>query len=409
MNILYVDHYAGSLDMGMEFRPYYLAREWQKLGHKVRIVGASFSHLRVAQPAVNHDFEIQSIDGIEYQWIKTVTYDKNGSARAISMFQFCGKLWLNAKKIVDEFQPDVVIGSSTYTFDTYPCQKIAKLAKAKYIHENHDLWPLTLTTIGKMSKYHPFCLLNEAGLKSALKNANNVVGVLPYAYEYFQEFGFKNLGKFTYIPNGVAKDDWENPKPLPKEHEELFENLEGKFIVLYIGGHALSNALDILIDTAEMFKDEKQVAFVSVGKGVDKNKLIEYAKDKNCDNFHFLPPVSKSVVPSVLKRGNLLYVGGEKSPLMQYGFGINKLYDYMLSGKPILYAIDSRNYEVLDAGCGFVCKNKDYEAMADIIRQTMNLPQDRLEQMSANGKKWVLENCEYSALAHKFLAVIANC
>ena len=37
MNILYIDHYAGSPEMGMEFRPYYFAREWEKLGHGVRV------------------------------------------------------------------------------------------------------------------------------------------------------------------------------------------------------------------------------------------------------------------------------------------------------------------------------------------------------------------------------------
>ena len=52
MNILYIDHYAGSLSMGMEFRPYYLAREWKKLGHTVRIIGADYSHLRKNNPSV---------------------------------------------------------------------------------------------------------------------------------------------------------------------------------------------------------------------------------------------------------------------------------------------------------------------------------------------------------------------
>ena len=70
MNILYINHYAGSLEMGMEFRPYYLAREWQKMGHKVRIIAASYSHLRKHNPSVKKDFDIQMIDGTEHAVIQ---------------------------------------------------------------------------------------------------------------------------------------------------------------------------------------------------------------------------------------------------------------------------------------------------------------------------------------------------
>ena len=67
MNILYIDHYAGSMSMGMEFRPYYFAREWQKMGHRVRIISANFSHLRKTNPEIKDDFAIQTVDGVEFQ------------------------------------------------------------------------------------------------------------------------------------------------------------------------------------------------------------------------------------------------------------------------------------------------------------------------------------------------------
>ena len=50
MNILYLNHYAGSPALGMEYRPYYLAREWVRLGHRVQMLAADFSHVRARQP-----------------------------------------------------------------------------------------------------------------------------------------------------------------------------------------------------------------------------------------------------------------------------------------------------------------------------------------------------------------------
>ena len=33
--------------------------------------------------------QIQTIDGIQFQWIKTGTYEGNGLARALTLYQFC--------------------------------------------------------------------------------------------------------------------------------------------------------------------------------------------------------------------------------------------------------------------------------------------------------------------------------
>ncbi|MDO4204693.1 MAG: glycosyltransferase family 4 protein [Selenomonadaceae bacterium] len=423
MNILYVNHYAGSLSLGMEFRPYYLAREWVKEGHRVRIIGASFSHLRVNQPVVRKDFEIQNIDGIEYQWVKTCSYSHNGAARAISMFQFCGKLLWHAEEIAEDFCPDVVIGSSTYTFDTYPCQRIRdfsnKLKKSSksaknnktpthclYIHENHDLWPLTLTAIGGMNPWHPFCLLNEAGLKSALMQADEVVCVLPFAYEYFKEFGFSDMSRFHHIPNGVALEDWEQPEPLPEEHKKLFAKLQGEFIVLYVGGHALSNRLELLIEVAEKLRGRNDIAFVLAGKGVEKDKLINLAKEKACSNVYFLPAVNKKAVPALLSYGSVLYVGAEASPITRYGAGLNKVYDYMMASKPILYAVSSPNKEVVDAGCGWISPSDDAELIYENILKAAELHDEELKIMGECGHNWVLKNCEYKALANEFISLV---
>lgn len=64
MNIVYIDYYAGSISMGMEFRPYDLSCEWIKGGHSVTIIVADYSHLRTKNPVVSKDLEEEIIDGI---------------------------------------------------------------------------------------------------------------------------------------------------------------------------------------------------------------------------------------------------------------------------------------------------------------------------------------------------------
>src|SRR6516225_5298354 len=99
MNILYVNHYAGSLRHGMEYRPFYLAREWVKAGHQVRIVAASFSHVRSRQPDVRAKIQSERIEGVDYVWLKTPSYDSNGLKRFWNMLVFCWRLFRHSAAV----------------------------------------------------------------------------------------------------------------------------------------------------------------------------------------------------------------------------------------------------------------------------------------------------------------------
>ena len=186
MNILLINHYAGSPNMGMEFRPYYFAREWIKKGHNVSIIASDFSHLRRINPKIRNDFDKSVIDGISFYWIKTLRYNSNGLKRAISMFEFVLKANRCAKWIISEINPDIVICSSTYPLDTFVGQKIKRLShkKVKLVHEIHDMWPLTPVELGNMSKNNPFIRILQIAENSFCKNADEIVSLLPEAKGY---------------------------------------------------------------------------------------------------------------------------------------------------------------------------------------------------------------------------------
>lgn len=408
MRILYVDHYAGSISMGMEFRPYYFAKEWQKLGHSVRIIGADYSHLRIKQPIVDKNFAVDQHDQIEYQWIKTLKYNGNGSKRAISIFQFVFMLWLAAGRIAKDFNPDIVISSSTYPLDAYACNRIAKKAKAKYIHEAHDMWPATLIEMGGMSTKHPFVRLMAISEKYAYSHSEKVVSVLPNTLQHMIKHGLSSPEKFVYIPNGIVPEDWETIEELDGEHCKLFDQLhnDNRFIVGYLGGHALTNALDTFIDAAIKLKNNKDVMFVLIGKGVEKQKLINRVKSEGLNNVVFLPPVRKSQVPAALRNMDALYIGAAASPLYRFGISMNKLYDYMMAGKPIIFGIRAANNEVSEANCGLTIEPESANSLVQAIKILREMDPVERDTLGKNGKSWVLSNRKYEALAKVFLKVM---
>ena len=404
MNILYINHYAGSPEMGMEFRPYYLSREWVKMGHKVTIIAGNFSHLRQKNPAVDHDFQEEWIDGINYVWIKSGEYEGNGVKRAFSMFRFVGKLWFHAEEIAKRYKPDVVIASSTYPLDTYAVQKIAKLAKAKYIHEVHDMWPATLYEVGGMSKSHPFVELMQVAEDSAYKHCDKCVSLLPYAKGYMVQHGL-NPEKFINIQNGVVKEEWENIEMLPVQHKCFFEEHEGSFVVGYFGGHAISNGLDNILDLAKCFiadKSKEKVIFVLVGNGVEKERLIKRATEENLINVYFLPSVSKKTIPELVKHFDCSFMTGISSPLYRFGLCLNKMYDSMMAGLPIICAFDAPETLVKKYHCGYQCRPEEKNEIVSAIKELASMPVAKRKQMGMNGKKTILEHFTYNILAKEF-------
>lgn len=402
MNILLINHYAGSPEMGMEFRPYYFAREWIKMGHHVDIVAADYSHLRMKNPKASADFQTEVLDGITYHWIKAGRYAGNGVKRALTMFRFVMKLWWKAGQIAKAWKPDVVITSSTYPLDTYAGQRIAKKCGARLIHEVHDMWPATLVELGGMSRTHPFILLLQMAENSCYKYSDYVVSLLPRTKAYMIQHGLKPE-KFVAIPNGVVVEDWEKPEALPEKHKRVLEKYkrDGKFIVGYFGGHALSNALDGLLDAAKEVKI-REIQFVLVGNGAEKERLVKRVRQENIGNVHFLPPVPKKTVPELLKYFDCSYIGLMPSPLYRFGICLNKMYDSMMAGKPILCAMDVKGSPVEEYGCGIMAKTGRSSETVQSVESLWRIAEEDRRAMGERGRQAVEKYFTYDILAEKF-------
>ena len=159
-NIWIINQYTGSPYHGMNYRSYYLAKEFVKTGHNVTIFSGSFSHLFINLPKTKGLFTEENIDGINYIWVKTPKYKSSKSfSRLLNMLAFMFVLF--CFNIFKMKKPDKIIISSLSLFPVLNAYIWSKIFKIEFIFEVRDIWPATLIEMGNISKTHPLVLFFE--------------------------------------------------------------------------------------------------------------------------------------------------------------------------------------------------------------------------------------------------------
>lgn len=404
MNILYLNHYAGSPSLGMEYRPYYFAREWVRAGDTVTIIAANFSHVRTKQPQKARE----ELDGIAYRWLPTPSYQGNGLGRVKNIWSFLHQVWQLAPALVAEHQPDVVIASSTYPMDIWVARHISRLANAKLIYEVHDLWPASPIELSGMPWWHPFILLCQKAENDAYRDADCVVSMLPKVAEHMAQHGL-DLRKLHIVPNGISPEEWfDVPAPLAGPLSHHLDSLKavGKTIVGYTGSHGLPNAMDVLLDAAALLR-KSSLSFVLVGSGHEKARLAQRVHDEGLNNVAMFDPIPKSQIPALLAHFDIAYIGWQRTPLYRFGIAPNKLMDYMMAGRTILHSVEAGNDPVTEAGCGLTVTPESPQAVVQGLLQLAAATPQQRRDMGQRGRAFVLAHHTYPVLAKQFLEAMA--
>ncbi|MBB3282893.1 glycosyltransferase family 4 protein [Mitsuaria sp. BK037] len=410
MKLLLINHYAGSPKHGMEFRPFYLAREWVRAGHQALILGASYSHVRTTQPEPG----MAAMSGVNYLFYDTPEYQGNGMGRVKNIWSFCRQVWKDADILAREFAPDVVIASSTYPMDVWVARRVAKLAKAKLVYEVHDLWPLSPIELSGMSKWHPFAMLCQKAENDAYRDADVVVSMLPKVHAHMAAHGL-DLKKLHIVPNGITLDEWsEHGEPLePAIQAHLdAERAAGRTVVGYAGSMGEPNALDVLLDAAKLLKERadpaaKALSVVLVGGGHLREHLEARVRDEAIGNVAMFPAIPKAQIPSLLKGFDIAYIGWQRTPIYRFGIAPNKLMDYLMAQRPVLHSVEAGNDPVAEAGAGLTVPPQDPKAVADGLLTLAAVPAGERAEMGRRGREFVLANHTYPVLAQRFIDAVS--
>ncbi|MNS18277.1 putative glycosyl transferase [compost metagenome] len=389
--------YAAPLKYGFGSRHFYLAEEWIKQGYEVTIFTSSFNHFIHTKPVINGNYTYEKINDITVCWVKGNTYRKpSGLGRVFSWLLFSLRmLWI---RVGDEVKkPDVIIVSSPSIFPIINGYLFKRKFKSKLIMEIRDIWPLTLTTIGKYPKGRPLIVVLSWLEKFAYSKSDFIVSTMPKADLHVREV-VNNDFNFKCIPQGIDKEILkETQSVLNPSFEENFP--KDKFIIGYAGTIGAANNLETLIETAKCFEKSglRQFHFLILGDGYKKEELQQSAA--GLSNVSFLGKVAKKDVKPFLEKCHVLYDGVKSTPLYQFGLSRNKWVDYMLSGRPIIVSYTGYVSMINEANCGLVVPAEDVEALKNALQSYLFMSNDQLNEIGLRGKKYIIENRTFDKLA----------
>ena len=116
----------------------------------------------------------------------------------------------------------------------------------------------------------------------------------------------------------------------------------------------------------------------------------------------------KKFINSIFKKCDLLYFSTHDSEIWKYGQSLNKLVEYMLSGKPIIGSYNGYETMINESNCGEFLKPYDEKSIIEAILRYKNMNHYERREIGLRGKKWVLKHRSYNKLARDLARLISS-
>jgi glycosyltransferase involved in cell wall biosynthesis len=314
------------------------------------------------------------------------------------MFNYASFALSSISGLVRASKPDCFVVELPPLTLCIPAILFAKLWRVPVILNVSDLWPDSALELGIIKDGLLAGILQ--GLERwAYQNADYVCGVTQGIVKTLGSQKGVPERKLLFLPNGVDTELLTPQPPDIRLQERL--GLVGKNLVVYAGTHSLAHGLDVLLDAAEVMRNEPNFHFVFVGSGSAKKALVARAQRSELPNVSFLDSIELAEVTRLYSIALCGVVSLCDIPILKSARPAKTL-SIMACGKPVVLAAKCETSVVEDANAGIVVDNDNPEAIAEAIRRLRNNP-ELAAQMGRNGRDYVEHHCRWSVLVDDWL------
>lgn len=341
--------------------------------------------------------------GVRVHRVATTRFGRRrlpGRALDYASFYFtCALMLLNVLR-----RGDVLVAKTDPPLLSILAAPIAKIKGAALINWQQDVFPEVASHLG--ANPLPAWLdrwvrrVRDASLRAARMNV--VIG--GRMREHLAARGISE-DKLCVIENW-ADGDMIKPKATGASVLRARQGFAGRFVVCYSGNLGRAHEFETLLTAAQMLKGEPKFIFLFIGGGAKTNALKRAVAQHGLESFRFLPYQSRDALEDSLAAADVHVVS--LLPALEGLIVPSKLYGILAAGRPLIFIGDADGDigRVVDrAKCGRHIDVGDAAGLRDVLRSLEAQP-EALVHMGARAAKLFSEKYELPRALERWIAVI---
>lgn len=280
---------------------------------------------------------------------------------------------------------------------------IKRFYKIPFLFEVGDLWPDAPIQLGfiKNPLFKSLLLWFE---KLVYRKAVKVVALSEPIKEAIEK---KQPGvSVSVIPNMADTDFYFPSEKNPELLQQL--NLDGKFVVSYVGSLGLANGLEYFVHCAHQSQQlNLPVQFLLCGEGAMLERLKNLATQLQLENLSCVGFKNREGVREILNVTDACFISYQPFPILETG-SPNKYFDGLAAGKLIVVNFGGWiKKEIEDHSCGFYVDPKNSAEFSERVKPFLS-DKSLLEKYSYASRKLAEQKYSREELSRRFVAIFDN-
>ena len=282
---------------------------------------------------------------------------------------------------------------------------VKKKSGAKFYLILRDIHPQSVWSIGLLHnklEYHFLDAKAKKGYQSA-----DLIGCMSQGNMDFikGQYPEMKMGKPVLLYNWVKTPAATQADPTLRPRLKL----DGKFVALFGGNLGKGQRIENIVFLAEHYLDNKDIVFLIIAKGVEKEGLQRIAREKSLINIHFMDYMPQADYLNLVKSVDLGLVSINEN--YRVPTCPSKAVSYMASGVPVFAMINPNNdygCVIENAGAGYWAVGSDKNRVIELFDRLV-FDDGLREEMSQRGLEFYKNNCTPEVAYRTIINQMENC